>query len=160
MQNQQVDLAWQTNPDYTRAKLAGLKPEELEVFLINYFKKILEQVPGYGSRKYSAHTQKALLYIHANYSQDISLGSAADHLHLSATHLSRLFSREVGVSFIDYLIHYRIERARQLIQNTNADLKSIAEQTGFHNYNYFLRTYKEKTGHTPSQEMQSRRLHE
>lgn len=160
LQNQQVDLAWHTNPDYARAKLAGLKPGDLETFLINHFKKILEQVPGYGSRKYSTHIQKALLYIHANYAQDISLGSAANFLHLSATHLSRLFSREVGTSFIDYLIHYRVERAKQLIQNTDTDLKSIAEQTGFRNYNYFLRTYKEKTGHTPSQEMQSRKSSE
>lgn len=157
LQNQQMEPAWQNNPDYTRPKLAGLKPDELEAFLLSHFKSILEQAPGYGSRKYSSHIQKALLYLHANYAQDISLGSAADYLHLSATHLSRLFSREVGTSFIDYLIHYRIERARGLIQNTDTDLKSIAEQTGFRNYNYFLRTYKEKTGHTPSQDMAGRK---
>lgn len=154
--HQQMDVSWNANPDYAKAKLAALPPDELDLFLVNYFKEMMTQAPGYGSRKYSPHIQKALLFIHANYPQDISLSSAAEMLHLSPTHLSRLFKEELEISFVDYLNRYRIERARELIRSTDSDLKSIAEQTGFRNYNYFLRIYKQKTGRTPSQDMGER----
>ncbi len=155
-QHQQMEVSWNANPDYAKAKLAALPPRDIDQFLVNYFKEIMAQAPGYGSRKYSPHIQKALLFIHENYPQDISLSSAAGLLHLSPTHLSRLFKEELEISFVDYLNRYRIERARELIRNTDADLKSIAEQTGFRNYNYFLRIYKQKTGRTPSQDMVER----
>ena len=155
-QHQQMEVSWNANPDYAKAKLAALPPRDIDQFLVNYFKEIMAQAPGYGSRKYSPHIQKALLFIHENYPQDISLSSAAGLLHLSPTHLSRLFKEELEISFVDYLNRYRIERARELIRNTDADLKSIAEQTGFRNYNYFLRIYKQKTGRTPSQDMGER----
>ena len=80
----------------------------------------------------------------------------AEELHVSPTHLSRLFGKEVGTSFIDYLVSYRVQRAQQMILHSNLDLKSIGEQVGFHSYNYFLRAYKEKTGHTPSQDFAGR----
>lgn len=126
--------------------------------LSDYFVKIVEHNPEYGISHYSFHIQNAILYIHQNYKEDISLSSLADRLHISPTHLSRLFSKEVGTSFIDYMVSYRVDKARQLICHSNLDLKTIAEQAGFHSYNYFLRTYKEKTGHTPTQDMNSKRI--
>lgn len=126
---------------------------ETEDFFVEYFRKIMENAPGYGSRRYSPHIQKALLYIHENYGTEITLNDLAEYLHLSPSHLSRLFRKEVGTSFIDYLVSYRVDRARQLIRQSDLDLKTIGEQVGFHGYNYFLRTYKEKTGRTPSQDM-------
>ncbi len=137
-------------------EVSRLSPRETQTLLTEYFRKIVEQAPGYGSRRHSPHIQKALQYIHENYGQDITLRDLADYLHVSPTHLSRLFRKEMDTSFIDYLVSYRIERARQLICQTDLDLKTIGEKVGFHGYNYFLRAYKEKTGRTPSQDMPGR----
>lgn len=155
-QNQQMEQLKDLDETLYSPALARLEPAQTEAFIAGYFKKILERAPGYGSRRYSAHIQKALLFIHENYGTEITLNDLAEHLHVSPTHLSRLFRKEVGTSFIDYLVSYRIERARQLIRQTDLDLKTIGERVGFHGYNYFLRTYKEKTGHTPSQDMAKR----
>lgn len=133
-----------------------MKPSDVTQFLLDYFHDMIQRAPGYGSRKYSVHIQKALLFIHQNYAGDISLSMLAEELHVSPTHLSRLFGKEVGTSFIDYLVSYRVQRAQQMILHSNLDLKSIGEQVGFHSYNYFLRAYKEKTGHTPSQDFAGR----
>jgi len=135
------------------ADLAHMTSQEVCLFLTDYFNQIMKNSPGQGSRRYSPHVQKVLLYIHENYASDLSLSAVAELFHVSHTHLSRLFSKEVGTSFTDYLVSYRIERARQLIANSDQDLKTIGETVGFHSYNYFLRAYKEKTGRTPSQDM-------
>lgn len=132
--------------------------EEIEKFLANYLCSLLQNVPGVGSRRYSEHIQKALSYIHEHFAEDFSLNDMAEHLHVSPTHLSRLFRKELETSFIDYLVTYRIERAQQMLLHSNLDLKTISEKTGFHGYNYFLRTYKEKTGHTPSYDLKNHNI--
>ena len=140
------------NMEMKKSGIARMSDAEVYSFLVSYFKEIMKEMPENSQENYSLHIRKALQYIHKNFAQDLSLSIVAEYLHISPTHLSRLFSKEVGVSFIDYLVNYRIECARQLIRNTELDLKTIADRVGFHGYNYFLRTYKDKTGHTPSQE--------
>lgn len=156
LQNQNMEPVQDMEEAFSASALSRMAPAEIEGFLIRYFRTIIERAPGCQSRRYSAHIRKALLYLHENYGQDITLQDLADHLHVSPSHLSRLFRQEVGTSFIDYLVSYRIDRARQLIRQTDLDLKTIGERVGFHGYNYFLRAYKEKTGHTPSQDMLKR----
>lgn len=155
-ENQNITLYKNQNTELKTADLSQMNPGEVAQFLLDYFHNIMQWAPGYGSRKYSVHIQKALLFIHQNYAGDISLSTLAEELHVSPTHLSRLFGKEVGTSFIDYLVSYRVQRAQQMILHSNLDLKSIGEQVGFHSYNYFLRAYKEKTGHTPSQDIAER----
>lgn len=135
-----------------------LSVEETEQFLAAYLGSLLQNVPGVGSRRYSEHIQKALSYIHEHFAEDFSLNDLAESLHVSPTHLSRLFRKELETSFIDYLVTYRIERAQQMLLHSNLDLKTISEKTGFHGYNYFLRAYKEKTGHTPSYDLKNHKI--
>lgn len=153
LQNQKIELPHNSGAESDSFTPSRMTPDETEAFIINYYKRIMAQSPGFDSRRYSSHIQKALLFIHENYAQELSLNDLANQLHVSPTYLSRLFRKEVGTSFIDYLVSYRIDKARQLILQTNLDLKTIGEQVGFRGYNYFLRVYKEKTGHTPSQDM-------
>lgn len=151
--NQKMELLKDYDEEIRGADLAQMPSQAVRQFLTDYFSKIIGHAPGYGVRRYSPHIQKALLYIQENYAKDLSLNALADWLHLSPTHLSRLFRQELDTSFIEYLVSYRIQRARQLIRSTDLDLKTIGERVGFHGYNYFLRAYKEKTGHTPTQDV-------
>lgn len=124
-------------------------------FILDYYKKIISYALSQNLSNYSLHIQNAIQLIRENYSSDISLVNVADQIHVSSAHLSRLFAKETGMSFVDYLTTYRIELARKMLRETNTGLKEISEQVGFHSYNYFLRVFKEKTGLTPSQEMSS-----
>ena len=155
-ENQGIVLLKKQDASLKTTVLSQMSPREVLHFLLDYFRELMQQAPGCGSRKYSVHIQNALHFIHQNYAGDISLSTLAEALHVSPTHLSRLFSKEVGTSFIDYLVSYRVQRAQQMILHSNLDLKSIGEQAFFHSYNYFLRAYKEKTGHSPSQDFTKR----
>lgn len=122
-------------------------------FLFDYYKTAIIDALQQDISEYSAHVQKAILYIRENYASNISLVTVADQVHISNAHLSRLFKKELNTSFIDYLTSYRIEIAKKMIKETTKELKEISELTGFNSYNYFLRVYKEKTGFTPTQEL-------
>ena len=72
------------------------------------------------------------------------------HLHLSPTYFSTLFKREVGMSFIAYVTKVRMDRAAQLLQDTDEKTYRIAEQTGYTDPNYFSYVFKRHFGLSPS----------
>lgn len=93
--------------------------------------------------------QKAIRYIEANLSGDVSLPTVAREISISTGYLSRLFKHQTGVSFSDFLIQRRIDRATQLLEETNRTMEEIAEGIGIENVSYFFRFYKRETGKTP-----------
>ena len=64
-------------------------------------------------------TGKVMQYIEENLSADLSLEQIADHLHISASHLSRTFKKSAGVSLTDHINQVRIDRAKDLLRSTD-----------------------------------------
>lgn len=89
-------------------------------------------------------------YMHANYSQVISLEKLASHVHVHPNYLCAVFKKDVGMTVLEYLSSIRIERARDLLGRKNLSITQIAEQCGFRSISTFQRTFKAYTGTTPS----------
>lgn len=88
-------------------------------------------------------------YIAENYMNNISLTELAERIHVSRTHLSALFNKEVGCSFPEYIAKYRIHKAQDVIKHTRLPLARIAEMVGYPDYVHFSKTFKKYTGMTP-----------
>ncbi|WMT41661.1 phosphoenolpyruvate hydrolase family protein [Paenibacillus sp. D2_2] len=88
-------------------------------------------------------------HIAQNYMNNISLTDLADQIHVSRTHLSALFNKEVGCTFPEYLAKYRIHKAQDVMRHTKLSLTSIAELVGYPDYVHFSKTFKKYTGMTP-----------
>ncbi|MFC4767747.1 AraC family transcriptional regulator [Effusibacillus consociatus] len=95
--------------------------------------------------------QSVISYIHTNFHEQISLNEVADRVYLSASHFSRLFKAEMGVTFIEYLTKYRVEQSKKLLKMTSLPIEVIANNTGFANASYFATTFKRVEGKTPSE---------
>ncbi|MHC0039512.1 response regulator transcription factor [Pseudoneobacillus sp. C159] len=91
---------------------------------------------------------EAIKIIHDQYNEKINLSSVANDIHVNPSYLSRRFSEEVGKSFSDYLIDYRIEMAKTLLHNDQLTISQIAEMVGFNTLHYFSSIFKQKTGST------------
>ncbi|MFD0713550.1 response regulator [Paenibacillus sp. GCM10027626] len=94
---------------------------------------------------------KAKKYMRAHFLEDISLKSVADHLALSPSYFSRMFSQETEQTFIDYLIELRIDYAKELLHTTNAKVYQISQMAGYDNPHYFSRLFKKVTGLSPGE---------
>lgn len=92
---------------------------------------------------------QAKLYIEDNLSDTLKLSDIAKHLHISSRHLSRLFVKELGVSYSEYLKNERIQKSATLLKTTNLSIKEISEQTGFNNVHYFTRVFSATIGSPP-----------
>jgi len=88
-------------------------------------------------------------YVDQHLGENISLAKVAEAIHTSPAHLSRVFCREVGESFSEYMIRNKMERAQQLLRDTNRKVYEIAAGVGYSNPHYFSKLFKERTGVTP-----------
>ena len=90
-------------------------------------------------------------YIRANWREDISLPRAAEHWNLSEGYFSRIVKNLTGESFPDYLNHLRVERARELMQETDRTIAEISELAGFNHYKTFARCFRKFYGVSPNE---------
>lgn len=87
--------------------------------------------------------------IHEQYNQDITLEACAERLKYHPVYLSRVFKKEIGVTFIDYLTDYRIKMAKSWLENTDLKITEIAARLNYTNSTGFIRTFRKLTGMTP-----------
>ncbi|ACS99336.1 helix-turn-helix domain-containing protein [Paenibacillus sp. JDR-2] len=95
--------------------------------------------------------ESSLDYIRDHYWEDLTRDRLASMYGVSPEHFSRLFKRETGYSFTDYLCRIRIRRAQELLQlHPQKMMNEIAFLTGFHSEHYFSRKFKQIIGAAPS----------
>ena len=92
---------------------------------------------------------QAIEHTRANYMNKITLQKLADYLHVSDSYLSKLFKEETGISFTQYLNEIRINRSKELLQNTKMSIVEVALFVGYEDQSYFTKVFKKITGITP-----------
>lgn len=125
--------------------------EDINSWLINICSKITELIISLREERNMNTVQKVIEYINNNYSKDISLNSAAEHVSLSPAYLSRLFKKEVKKSFIQCVMEERLKKAKELLCNTDKKMYEIANEVGYSDMRYFTKMFKSLEGITPSQ---------
>lgn len=85
------------------------------------------------------------------YKEDLSLQNLADTVQISPTYLSRLLKNEIGVSFIEYLIQVRVEKAIQIMSDPTVKLYEVAQRVGYNNQHYFSTAFKKVVGLSPAE---------
>lgn len=82
---------------------------------------------------------------------DFSAYEAAEHFEMTLPAFSKFFKDHTGQNVMDYTIHLRIERAKELLRTTELPLKEISEAVGYYNISSFTRRFKLNQGITPSE---------
>lgn len=90
-------------------------------------------------------------YIEKHYGEPISLQQLADIIPCNSQYLCRFFKEIAGVSPIQHLIAYRLEKAASLLLHTTKPVTEIALDCGFDNISYFIRKFKAAKGCTPKE---------
>lgn len=89
-------------------------------------------------------------YIKEHYAQEIHLSDLAIVMHLSSSYLSTKFKKEVGYSFTEYLVRFRMNKAKELLETGKISCKDVAEQVGYVDYVQFSKMFKKYIGVTPT----------
>ncbi|MBR0373414.1 MAG: phosphoenolpyruvate hydrolase family protein [Mogibacterium sp.] len=90
-------------------------------------------------------------YIAQHYNSKVQLGDLALLLNVSLSYLSTKFAAEVGCSFTEYLLRYRMDKAAELLQEGGLSCKEVAERVGYEDYAQFSKMFKQYKGASPAQ---------
>ena len=94
---------------------------------------------------------KALQYVDDNYRDDIHREEIADMIYVSPNYFSKLFRRNVGMSFREYVNKLRIEESKRLLLSTNMTISEIAVYIGYFNISYFSTVFHKLVGISPAE---------
>ncbi|MGX6979483.1 GH39 family glycosyl hydrolase [Vagococcus elongatus] len=90
-------------------------------------------------------------YINRNFSSDISLTEISEYFSMSPSYFSRFFKRNFSVNFSVYLVNQKLDKAYELIRDTDASITQIALECGFPNINSFTKAFKSRFDSLPSE---------
>ncbi|MGN0357194.1 MAG: helix-turn-helix domain-containing protein [Blautia sp.] len=121
----------------------------LDCLIENYRDESVTLVSGHKLDD-SARVQQIYQYVNQNYQYGINMSELADQLYLSTSTLSRVFKKETGIYFADYVSHVRMSHAVDELLQTEKSITMIAVDCGFSNPSVFNRSFKELYGVTPS----------
>ena len=95
--------------------------------------------------------RRALTFIAEHSAEEITLEDAAREAGLSRYYFCRLFRRETGATFLNYLRHQRIRQAEALLANRHMRITDVAYTVGFRDLSHFDRTFRRVAGRSPSE---------
>lgn len=95
--------------------------------------------------------RELLAYIQEHYTEKITLGMLAKEFHLSEKYISWYFKEHFSISFMQYVSHLRMTRAKDLLLTTELSITEVALSCGYPSVNLFIRGFKEMHGMTPLQ---------
>ncbi len=121
---------------------------------VSYLKHVLAAAirlrDAVSQKKYAKLLEDAERYIRQNFqNEEISLNTVAASVNLSPNHFSTIFSQETGRTFVEYLTFVRMEKAKELLRNTNKKTSDIAYEVGYRDAHYFSYLFKKTQSCTP-----------
>ena len=135
-----------------------LKPVVISEFdaTIDAALKTLEQKRGSGSPREHGAVEEVCRLIEGHYGENIGLEWLAERVELSANYLSSLFKSETGQGLTQYLCASRMEKAKQLLLQTNLRISEIGQRVGYPNTSYFCQQFKKFFGVTANSMRENR----
>jgi len=135
----------------TLSSLRNLRPGE------NSPRKILKpaqvnniKIKAKFNRNLKNHSFNVIKYVENHYHEKIYISELAKQCQISIYQFSRVFKREKGITFRDYLIKYRLNKACELLQESILLVGDVGFAVGFSDHSYFTRVFKQHVGVSPS----------
>jgi AraC-like DNA-binding protein len=94
--------------------------------------------------------KKSRDYIQKHIDEKITLDQAASVANMSASHFCRVFKKATDMNFSEYVARHRVEKAKEMLVESNYTMAHIAYDCGFNSVTDFNRTFKKITGITPT----------
>ena len=124
---------------------------EIALLLASRFSRPLTAQASRGAERWSQRINRVVARIDANYQRRLSLQEIAAAEFVSEAWLSRLFRKEVGVSFMQYITGLRLRKAAEQLTTTRQSIQQIAQQQGFASSRVMSDLFKREHGLTPRQ---------
>lgn len=132
---------------YTRKSIENVKKEMSNAIINSY---VEDKIPSDDKHiKVNDILKPAIKYIYDNKNENVKLDDMAKICHISSSYFSRLFKKETGENFSNYVSKLKIEWAKSLLEETDMHVNEISDELGFSEAGYFIKIFKKYEGVTP-----------
>ncbi|WP_248929153.1 helix-turn-helix domain-containing protein [Paenibacillus hamazuiensis] len=133
--------------------------------IADWFKRdLLEPIGAYLNRQaesqYVSIANKVIQLVEERYNQDITLEGCAAELNFHPVYLSRVFKKETGMTFSEYVSEYRMRLAKEWLETTTMKISDISDKLNYSNTTAFIRIFRKVVGMTPGQYRERNGQHE
>ncbi|SFL59666.1 two-component system, response regulator YesN [Gracilibacillus orientalis] len=138
-----------TNTFLSQTELQNVKSkDELKKWISSNINWIISSSQEYQRSKQHYLVERACKYIHRHYNQNISLQEIAEEVGLNPNYFSALFKEVMGMTYIKYLTHLRIEMAKLMLRHGDT-VAEVSQNIGYATYRHFSDTFKKHTDVSP-----------
>lgn len=132
----------------------------LEVLVVKLMRHTGFSLTVAPQRRSSKECAAVKRYIDGHFKESVTLDALAGMAHVNKYYLVHTFSREYGISPINYLISRRVEESRHLLERTDHTLSQIAQMMNFSSPSYFSQSFRKLTGMSPMEYRRRQRAQE
>lgn len=125
--------------------------ENTTAFLVKHYGESLEQLIRQRKFKNRLNLEEVRQYIDNHFAEAVTLEALARAFFVSKEYLSKVFKLEYGRNVTDYVLHLRMEKAKQWLAEEGIPIKSVAEMSGYEDVAYFYRVFKKHYGIAPGE---------
>lgn len=136
-----------------------LNEEITRLYSVTDFKTIMDTVnnnidrleKSFGSSPSVLHREIETVkqYIYEHYSEELSVDALAQSVYMAPSYLSHVFKKETGQNISKFIKTYRMEKAREMLENTHNKIVNISYAVGYPNVSYFCQSFREYFGISP-----------
>lgn len=123
---------------------------QLKEWMIHFLEEAVSMMEQISTESKKVEIIDAQKYILLNMDQKITLVEISERLYLNSSYFSRLFKKETGENFIEYVNRVKMERAKELLNESDKTIDDIAQSLGYDNKGYFVKVFKDHYGVPPS----------
>jgi two-component system response regulator YesN len=124
--------------------------QEAKDWVVSTCDSMMNRIANDRQTAYHSLVEQARAYTKAHFSDsEITIAKVCAHLHISSGYFSSIFKRETKMTYVNYLLHVRMEAAKEMLLTTDRKTFEIAESVGYADPNYFSFSFKKQVGISP-----------
>jgi two-component system, response regulator YesN len=120
-------------------------------FLSKFIQPFIVELDHRRDSQYKHISEAVMDMIQREFDSDLSLESCSSRINYHPHYVSRVFRKETGINFGEYLTQYRIEMAKKWLRESDMKIGEIAERLQYNNSANFIRSFRKMVGMTPGQ---------
>lgn len=140
------------NTEMLQRKIASIETlDHLLEWLQAFLEKKSVEIQSLREQTVRREIAEAQRYVQIHTGEKIAMEEMAHRLNLNPSHFSRIFKQETGETFVEFVTRTKMERAQELLNQSDLNVAEISEQLGYEHTSYFIKLFRNYAGMSPNE---------